>query len=717
MTAQGGPTTWQLEVSWDGSTWTDETAYLSASDVVTVARGRASEADDAQPGVLKCTLDNVTGRFTPDNPLSPLFPLVRDGARCRFTVTRGGTSSVRHRGRITLGEPDLPGGELAQATVQVTSVDVLGQLARRRLGCDFVERWLTTSSTYGIDLWPLDETAARPSTLRNVGVPANPGRVAWPASMAGTLQQTAPDWAVLDASIDLAPTGGIGPVLVLPASVPAGQVLDLVVPFRTSERVAAGGADRVLLSAYMRNGQTMFQVRLQDNGGQTDINLVDGSGLFLSTLRWRHAAIGADSGDEQGLLFRMVYTGGATYSGCYRISDQAAFSYDLQATLDVRQVAGLILGASMSPRLPGKQASGAAASFGAVVISSAVSGHGGYLQPRATEGAQTRVADVARYAGVTAGYTGTESRTVTLKPVSGRTPFEALVEVARTVGAVITADTSADDQLAWIDSDQLRSTTVALTVDVEQDADGTQGLPWVKDAIPSRVSASWPGGQVVVQDATQAVVVDGSVDTCAASPDGAADVAASRVYASRRLRLAQLRVDVAGASNDLWSAVMALKLGDRVRTSIGTAGSLLAGHYGFTYVDGYAAGWVEAYAEGLALWTVDLTPADPVEAVFDTARFAAEDGAMTVTSGSAVGGTSTGTIVVTTAGPTFSTDSADYPVDLDWNGERVTVTSAPAGGSSPQTLTVTARGVAPTIARAHSAGEPITVADAAAWTM
>ena len=64
----------------------------------------------------------------------------------------------------------------------------------------------------------------------------------------------------------------------------------------------------------------------------------------------------------------------------------------------------------------------------------------------------------------------------------------------------------------------------------------------------------------------------------------------------------------------------------------------------------------------------------------------------------------------------MSTSAGDYPLDLDINGERVTVTSAPAGSTSPQTVTIT-RGVAPTVARAHGAGEAVDVWNAARWAM
>lgn len=59
------------------------------------------------------------------------------------------------------------------------------------------------------------------------------------------------------------------------------------------------------------------------------------------------------------------------------------------------------------------------------------------------------------------------------------------------------------------------------------------------------------------------------------------------------------------------------------------------------------------------------------------------------------------------ASPALSTSAGAYPLDLDINGERVTVTSAPTS-TQPQVLTVT-RGVAPSVARAHPPGEFVDV--------
>jgi hypothetical protein len=142
---------------------------------------------------------------------------------------------------------------------------------------------------------------------------------------------------------------------------------------------------------------------------------------------------------------------------------------------------------------------------------------------------------------------------------------------------------------------------------------------------------------------------------------------------------------------------------------------------GYTYSDHFIQGWSEQYISTSSAWSLDIAAADaPPEGEFDSASYGrwSADGTMSVTGGTALGTTATGTIIVTAnpGTPTFTTAAGDWPMDLDWNGERVTVTAAPAGSTSPQTLTITARGVAPSVARAHVAGEQIDVWTAATFS-
>jgi len=307
---------------------------------------------------------------------------------------------------------------------------------------------------------------------------------------------------------------------------------------------------------------------------------------------------------------------------------------------------------------------------------------------------------------------GVRSREVALRSTSGRSVFDALAELALTTGGAALASRASADTIRFEDSDAVRGATVALTIDLEQDAGAT--LPWAKVGTPSRVTAAHPAGEAIYEDVTRERV-DASIETCAADDVAAREVASWVANTGRRLRLTEITVDLAGASNDLWAAVMALEVGDRVRVNLGAATSGLVAQYGWTYVDHWVTGWTERYARDVAEFDLLLMPADdPVEGIFDDAtrgRFGASRGSMTVTGGTAVGTTGTGTIVVTTTpgAPTWSTAPGSYPLDVDWSGERVTVTSPPASATSPQTLTITARGVAPSVARVHSTGEPVDV--------
>lgn len=66
------------------------------------------------------------------------------------------------------------------------------------------------------------------------------------------------------------------------------------------------------------------------------------------------------------------------------------------------------------------------------------------------------------------------------------------------------------------------------------------------------------------------------------------------------------------------------------------------------------------------------------------------------------------TLVIASVGPTWSTNSSNYPVDIKLAGERITLASAPGGSTSPQTFTGCTRGVSG-FSKAHSVGETVTL--------
>ena len=159
--------------------------------------------------------------------------------------------------------------------------------------------------------------------------------------------------------------------------------------------------------------------------------------------------------------------------------------------------------------------------------------------------------------------------------------------------------------------------------------------------------------------------------------------------------------DLATAQNDLYAAWFLATPGSRVRVT-----GIPSTYFGVTYIDGYLEGWTERPTVRGYQVTLDLSAADaPREGVFDTARWAFGDGVCTA---SVLTSSATSVTLTWTGTQTLSTVAGDYPLDLDINGERVTISSAPAGGTSPRTVTIV-RGVAPTVARAHVAGDAVEI--------
>lgn len=729
----GGPTSWALTVRWDGTTWVDESDYVRADSEVVITRGTGSDADqgDPQPGVLSASLDNArvtvtggvadasqVGRFTADNPLSPLYPNVEEGAWTRFAVTRGASTSFRHRGRAALSAPDVPGGQMSRASVGILSVDMLGTIDRKRLAPDWVEQMRQAAETVVVDLYPMAESTAYPTTLENVGSGTGTGSVVRALSNAGTATTERPEGIALDSSVVLTAANGVGPVIIADTSAPAGTVTGILFAFKTPDRTAPAGASKYLAVGLKADGSVLWSLRLVNNANQCDINLYDAAGTFVVTVYFAFSAIGQATGDDQWLTFFMRHPIATVVQRT--ANGQALFASGVG--VDIRQTDAVVLGGLIGgKRTAGKQTACVSARYAGLVIAQTTNLSNDYLVENFPTTASARFSDLNLYCDFGSTTFGTRDREVVRTGTSGRTGLDVLAELTRTVGAVAVASRTSDGSLGFRLPDLQQPETVSVTVDLDADADGAGGLPFRRGDTPSRQTVTYPAGSVTYVDPTRERADGSTIETCAASAVGALDVAARRVNSARRLRLSSIRVDLATASNDLWAAVMGLEIGDRIRVNVGTSGTPLVRLIGYTYVDYHVTGWEEHYGRDRAWWELFLVPADdPVRGRWGGSgvrrKWAAAPGAMTVTGGTCVGTTGTGTVIVTTAsGPTFTTVGARYPMALRWNGEDITV-SAPGGATSPQTFTVTARGVNGTVARVHAAGEPVNVALPAAWT-
>lgn len=738
--ATGGPDSWSLLVQWDRSspTFYEERGFLAADrDGALVEVSVGSDDWEPAPGVMTGTFTDPV-RFIPGNPLSLQYPYVADGKPTTFAVTKGGTTWIRHRGEMSTSAPVLRDGDVSRCEVQFESIDALGKLAGVVYGDEFVERWRDTARNFPADIAIVapSTSSIAPTDASNVGTSAGKARIVLPTSRVGTVETTQPDGGVLLSTawaLSKNDANAVGPVLVVDCYdlVP----IEVVVLFRTSDRIKAGKAQRYLAQGLDGAGGEEWSLRMVDTAGVTDLRFFDSTG-GSALIYGGFAGVGdSETGDDQWLALRVFFSGGSQFFQLSRVLGNQIIGGSTSAGYAVGATRRVVVGGNLTSRPLGAQTVCTTVQVGAVIVSEATAlGHLGYADPLGSEPGRLRVFNIAGYADVLTSAGSNVLPLAALTPLNGRDALSIIAEVCRTTGASVVASRSAVDTVVHLPASAVRGATPVVTLSIEGDV-GPQ-VQRIRAVSPSRVTASWSGGEVVWERTDAPVRVDESIEVAAVTGTQALHAAQRAAAPSATLRVSEVTVDLSGAEQDVWAAMMALQVGDRVRLSIGQAsiGGVippLVQHYGVTWVDLWVTGWTERYAEGLAEFALKTVPADdPVEGTWETdlrGRWSATPGSMTVTGGTAKtagAGTGTGTIIVTIAGtaaanPAFSTSAGDYPMLLDWNGELVTVTSAPAAASgSPrtQTLTVTARGVAPSVARLHPpTNDTIDVALPATW--
>lgn len=661
--AAGLPTSVTTEIEFTAGAWTDVSSSVKG-DSMEIRVGRESSSSDLQPGTLTLDLDNNDGTWTPDNPLSTYYPNLVEGKRIRVKVVKSATTYYRFVGRISALVPDFP-LEPSQSVTHLSAVDSLGDLQRVTMP-NFMQAWaLATYPTAAF--YPLTDTNSNVGAVDINGVGNN-----------GYLSE--------DASVDFAgseyPLRGESVLQVNSGTV---RIPATVRSFAVKLGSDAGTVAAFSPTALAPDLLTWTPSGWRSGGGGTlAIGSVAVGGLFPG---WHTISVTIPTGLGSWTL---LVDGVATTAGS-SIGNGTPTGVDLYGPFSFANVC--------STTVLGTTASAAESNGGQTTAD--------FLTEFATAISATNL-------GVTFGGTGTLGQTMSAVHSEGKTALDVLLEAARVESGYAWHEysSSATQTVRIMAAADSRSSTNSLTIDVEADADG--GPNFERDTVRRALTAtaSSPAGSVTYTDTTQTGAVE-SVETIGDWPNATAlHAAASDLVAQskgNKLRASSVTVDLANASNDLYASFFALTPGKRIRI-----GNLPSAHFGVTYMEGYVEGWTERPSVNGYGVTFDLSPADaPPEAKFDDTtygRVAWGDGVCTLTS--TITSSATSISLTFTGTALLSTSAGDYPLDLDLNGERVTITSAPAGGSSPRTVTVT-RGVAPTVARAHSAGEAIDVWNAA----
>ncbi|CAM5718008.1 CBM-cenC domain-containing protein OS=Streptomyces fumanus OX=67302 GN=GCM10018772_05350 PE=4 SV=1 [Streptomyces fumanus] len=107
----------RVELALDGSTWTDVTPDVLAEQQIRITRGRSDWGQQVDHGRCTLTFKNPTGKYSPKNPLSPLYGKIGRNTPIRVSVLTGSVAL------------DLPGntGDYA-STPDTAALDITGDI-------------------------------------------------------------------------------------------------------------------------------------------------------------------------------------------------------------------------------------------------------------------------------------------------------------------------------------------------------------------------------------------------------------------------------------------------------------------------------------------------------------------------------------------------------------------------------------------------------------
>lgn len=722
--AGGAPTAAKVEIELDSGTWTDVSAAVNWNLGWEIYRGGSDSIETPTvASTLALALDNITdpatgiAPYTPDSPLGVYYPRLTRGKRIRVSMTKGSTW-VRFSGWITAITPEWPDGQTRRGLVRITATDIIGMLATIEVRTPYV-----TEARYNFrrvdvdagDVWDFDaaETSTRwpnqgiDSSLHLLDDDTLDAYVVKANSKAGQAGVTSAEGQVtFTAAVNLTRgTDKTGPVIVLPGQNKTFQTFGM---FWRVDGTDPGTTFRDMASAWTSAGVCIWRMGLvvSSSSPRLELRSADLSTLIATTAidraidgKWHYAYVVANGSDVA-------------------LGDEDSVNWG-SASLDSTGVRTVVVGGYMRPSVPGTQVNCLAMQVGPCHISHDITGYyaaAGYREAVDAGAyawsehllAEPEVAALITKSTRTYDSGDSSMRGVTLPQASRRTVLEALVEVVHPAGGCIIGAPTGKYTVRW--SDLMRPVTPALTLTAETDDDASGPIEWVMAASsqPAKVTVAWTGGEVSATSTDEGRTGEATIASILDTKTAARALAWAFVRAGGRLRPGTLTLDLVHAGTDLWSAAAALLVGDRVRLD-----GIPGGVFGVTRWDLYIREWTETYriVDGRPSYTLAIgvdAADDPPEAAADSttyARTAAGDGVATVTGGTCVGTTATGTVVVTSTAP-WSTTAGDYPMDLDWAGESITV-AAPGGATSPQTFTVTSRAANGTVARSHVAGETV----------
>lgn len=657
--------------------------------------GRESEFYDADPGRFTFTLNNSTGRYTPDNTAGGLATTLSEGVRVAWSL--GGRLRA---GRVVSIAPTFPGGETARAQVQVTAEDMMGDAGRVDLASPFTAAMVLGSTPYLY--WPLNEAdgsvVAVDQSGRNQSNLISPFRVSSPPTFGVTgfralgsdTQMEATPGAALG-QFQFATEGFDGNNSAL------GKLATINYPVNSMGSWGAWFTPMSELSnltvRVLPAGNTRPNSQHLDFGINSSSQYFMRMGNTSSVISLTLPAVGVPR------YVQMVVTnvGSTSITGELFVDGVSAGSRVFVPS--GAATAGLASNAARTPS--------AVAIFNPIAPTAAIT-RIAHLSHTATPVSEfllnndTIVADALTLIdqvkpAIVLAPLPTNLDNAPIAFPEGGSILDALNDVVRSEQGSIRS-TVTGTLLAPVEVLTVRERTRPVTVTVSFDArnEVSDGPQFVRDLsfMASTVTASGPRSKVRFTDTTLLERVGSANKTetvLNVTEVGLLAVAQDRLIrgANTQLRMSSVTVDAMTTPTDRSAALLALTPGDRHRFT-----QLPSTQLGFSTWDGWLLGVSEMHTLTEHTFTLYYQPVLADVAIVDTSLMMA-DGNVTLTGNITNVQTS---ISVASSGGLLTT--TELPFSMFINAERVTVTAV-SGASSPQTVTVV-RGQAGTTAAAHT---------------
>lgn len=667
--------------------WNDITQYVYHRDRINITRGRTSEGSAADPGTLTLTLDNRDGRFSLRDPAAALWGLIGRGTPVRVTAS----SSVRFVGEAVSWSPrsDESGNDV------YIHLEASGVLRRLDSGDQLTSSALRHSipATSPAVYWPQEDAA---------------NAFGAESGLQGGVKMVQTGGAVVNATVEDVPAGtrplpdfvaSVGQLRGEVSDVAGDWIVGFLISFEGSDnwrvmRIGTGGGPFQFILVLFGPSQIEVQGYTSPDAAATTVG-VFGDGLSGDGYHWfeLHAS---ESGGTVSYAGRL-----ATADGVYlRGSSSTTASLGTQSGSSAGPLTSLTIrsytdGGAVSGTLGHLVAwSATDAGTGNEAVES-VNGHAG-------ETAGRRIERLLSDVGVAFASSGDLDETAAMGPQPAGT-LRGLLRECETADGGILFETRTALGLTYRTRHDLYNQTPALELDYAggelsppfHPAEDDLGL--VNDWTVTRsggggsARAVLESGALSVQDPPDGAHrwesgIEVNVESDADLPSQAGWRLHLSTWPTPRFDLLTLnlrRLAETLGDTTLRNAVLAADAGD-----LATVDGLPA-WMGPDLAELLLQGYSETVAQDEHVISFNAASGGPynvAEVGDDVLGRADTDGSQTAAS--FVAGTDTSMSVSVTAGPLWTTDAGELPLDILAAGVRLTV-SAISGTSSPQTFTIT----------------------------